>query len=161
MRSLSVSSRRRRAPDSLGDPPDVRRRCIAIARRVVRGIAALSERFPQLAEAPRPACLKINDGATLFIAFDHERGVSWPRPGRVKRRLCPKFEDPNGIALHLYFFTGEWPGQAEVSPTAVGPLFVVFDVMTARAATTRALTKAIGELLESEARRSSAKPFVT
>jgi hypothetical protein len=126
----------------------------AIAHRIFNRFAVAAHgQYPDL------AALASNSGSAheeaqdkLWVAYHYSRDLSWIpnpnyRPG-VKGGQTVKSFEADGIELNLYFYEGDWMGQAAVLPSVIGKMKVVTFVEgseTAKAAFGRALHEAIDD----------------
>jgi hypothetical protein len=65
----------------------------------------------------------------LWIACHYTHGMSWiPNPNyqpSAKGGAKLKSFADDGVELNLYFYEGDWMGQAAVSPTEIGQMKIV------------------------------------
>ena len=126
-----------------------------IAKRVFARVVALKTRYPHLAAVERET--KSEDSADkLWIAYHYEHGMSWKRnpdydPRKKGGARVKVFSPDDGIELNLYFFEGDWLGQAAVTPRALGSMKVVLFVEGAQTPAVAALKKELGAILDDAA----------
>jgi hypothetical protein len=94
-------------------------------------IVKLQDQFAQL-NTIKSAAKRFEAPDHLWISYHYAQDVSW-RPNsefRPGKKIAPmrKMFSPEGVDLSLYFYEGRWPGQAVVSPIAIGKMNVVLFV---------------------------------
>jgi len=125
-----------------------------IAHRIFGRIAALKDRYPHLALIDTTV-RKEEAGDKLWLAYHYTHGMSWvPNPHYDPRkkdnRELKSFSSKDGIELNLYFYEGEWMGQAAVRPIDIGAMKVVSFVEGSKTPSVAALQHHIGEILSEE-----------
>ena len=108
-----------------------------IAHRIISRIVALKDRYPHLASIDT-AAHKEEARDKLWIAYHYTHGMSWvPNPNyaplKKSSRRLKSFSAKDGIELNLYFYEGEWMGQAVVRPVHIGAMNVVTERESASA----------------------------
>jgi len=129
-----------------------------IARRIVERIADLNHAFAPIdgmdGDAPFRTSTITDD--KLDLAFELERDVTWVKPEPtsppMKQSMKPKL-GPDGIAMHLYFSSEKWSGQAMVPEHKVGAMNVVVFVTIADETENDRLYDAIVSILRDEDER--------
>ena len=100
-----------------------------ITDRIWKHIEGLAAQYPHLrtivAKTQRTETLE-----PLWISYHYAQGVSIApnpayRPGKKIAPTIKQFRRQDGAELNLYFYKGRWPGQAVVSPVALGDMSVV------------------------------------
>jgi hypothetical protein len=118
-----------------GPPTALNTREVEMYRQIAHGIfdkiVALKDRYPHLA-AINAAVVKdeAKGNDKLWTAYHYTHGMSWiQNPNYDPRKKCSRmlksFSPNDGIELDLYFYEGEWMGQAMVRPTNIGDMKVV------------------------------------
>ena len=128
-----------------------------IAQRIFDRIVALKDRYPHLALIDRTVT-KEDAGNKLSIAYHYTHGMSWvPNPDYDPRRKggrrLKSFSSNDGVELNLYFYEGEWEGQAMVRPVNIGAMKVVSFIEGAKTPSVTALQHDIGEIVSEEIAR--------
>lgn len=128
-----------------------------IANHVFNRIVALKDKYPHLALI-ESAVRKEYAGDKLWIAYHYTHGMSWvPNPHYdPHKKSSPRlksFSPKDGIELNLYFYEGEWMGQAAVRPVNIGAMKVVSFVEGDKTASVAALRHDIGEIVSEETTR--------
>ena len=128
-----------------------------IAHRIFERIVALKDRYPHLASIDSAAR---SDEARdkLWIAYHYTHGMSWtPNPNYNPHtkggRELKLFSAKDGIELNLYFYEGEWMGQAVVRPLHIGAMNVVTFIEGRETASVGALRRDIGHIVADEMNR--------
>jgi len=135
-----------------------------IANRIFDRITALKDRYPHLALI-ESTVRKEEAGDKLWVAYHYTHGMSWvPNPDynpRIKggRRL-KSFSSNDGIDLNLYFYEGEWMGQAAVRPVNIGAMKIVSFIEGAKTTSVAALQHDISEIVTDEKHKFKKSPFV-
>jgi hypothetical protein len=125
-----------------------------IAHRIFDKIVALKDRYPHLALIDS-AVRKEEAKDKLWIAYHYTHGMSWiPNPNydplkKGSQRL-KSFSSNDGIQLNLYFYEGEWMGQAVVRPVDIGAMKVVSFIEGGETPSVAALRHDIGEIVSDE-----------
>jgi hypothetical protein len=125
----------------------------SIAYRVVdKLIASEGHDYPDLvklsgsAKGAHPGAYREESEDRLWIAYHYTHGMSWiPNPNHKpvgKGGAKVKSFADDGVELNLYFYEGDWIGQAAVSPSEIGQMKIVVFVEGSQAA-----RKAFGEVL--------------
>src|SRR5262245_55774652 len=107
----------------------------AIAYRIVdKLISAEGHDYPDLlklsatAQDVKSGVYREESEDKLWIAYHYAHGMSWiPNPNHdpsKKGGAKVKSFAENGVELNLYFYEGEWMGQAAVSPLHIGQMKV-------------------------------------
>lgn len=128
-----------------------------IAHHVFNRIVALKDKYPHLALI-ESAVRKEDAGDKLWIAYHYTHGMSWvPNPHYdPRKKSSPRlksFSPNDGIELNLYFYEGEWMGQAAVRPVNIGAMKVVCFVEGDKTTSVAALRHDIGEIVAEETTR--------
>ena len=128
-----------------------------IAQDLFNRIAALRDRYQHLALI-ESAVRKEDAGDKLWIAYHYTHGMSWvPNPHYDPRKKgsarVKSFSPQDGIELDLYFYEGEWMGQATVTPVKIGAMRVVSFIEGAKTPSVAALQHDIGEIVSDETTR--------
>lgn len=128
-----------------------------IAHHVFNRIVALKDKYPHLALI-ESAVRKEDAGDKLWIAYHYTHGMSWvPNPHYdPRKKSSPRlksFSRNDGIELNLYFYEGEWMGQAAVRPINIGAMKVVCFVEGDKTTSVAALRHDIGEIVAEETTR--------
>jgi len=94
-------------------------------------------------------------GDKLWIAYHYTHGLSWvPNPNYDPRRegsqTLKSFSSNDGVELNLYFYEGEWMGQATVRPVNIGAMKVVSFIEGDKTPSVAALQHDIGEIVSEE-----------
>ena len=91
----------------------------------------------------------------LWIAYHYTHGMSWiPNPNHKPSRkggVKVKSFAEDGIELNLYFYEGDWMGQAAVSPLQIGQMKVVLFIEGSQSPR-RAFGEALRRAIEQEQR---------
>lgn len=100
-----------------------------IVDRIWSRVEALAERYPHL-RTIRATTTRTSAPERLRISYHFAHGLSTApnpgyKPGKKSAPTIKVFSPDDGIELNLYFFEGAWPGQAAVSPLAIGDMKVV------------------------------------
>src|SRR5215469_8932601 len=128
-----------------------------IAHHIFDKIVALKDRYPHLALIDN-AVRKEEAKDRLWIAYHYTHGMSWiPNPNynplkKGSRRL-KSFSSNDGIELNLYFYEGEWMGQAVVRPVDIGAMKVVTFIEGGETPSVAALRRDIGQIVSDEMNR--------
>ena len=125
-----------------------------IAQRIFDRIVALKDKYPQLAMI-ESAVRKEDAQDKLWIAYHYTHGMSWvPNPHYNPRKKgsqrLKSFSPADGIELNLYFYEGEWMGQASVRPIHIGAMKVVSFIEGDKTPSLAALQHDIGEIVSEE-----------
>jgi len=125
-----------------------------IAHRIFDRIVALKDRYPHLALADS-AMRKEEAKDKLWVAYHYIHGMSWvsnPNYDPLKKgsRRLKSFSSKDGIELNLYFYEGEWMGQAAVRPVDIGAMKVVTFIEGAETPSVAALRQDIGLIVSDE-----------
>jgi hypothetical protein len=125
-----------------------------IAHRIFGRIAALKARYPHLALI-ETTVRKEEAEDKLWIAYHYTHGMSRVRnpdynPRTKGGRTLKTFSSNDGIELDLYFYEGEWMGQAGVSPIDIGAMKIVSFIEGAKTPSVAALQRDIGEIVAEE-----------
>jgi hypothetical protein len=128
-----------------------------IARHVFNRIVALKDKYPHLALI-ESAVRKEDARDKLWIAYHYTHGLSWvPNPHHdPHKKSSPRlksFSPKDGIELNLYFYEGEWMGQAAVRPVNIGAMKVVSFIDGDKTQSVAALRHDIGEIVSEETTR--------
>lgn len=128
-----------------------------IAHRIFERIVALKDCYPHLAAIDN-ATREGEARDKLSVAYHYTHGMSWiPNPNYDPRmkggRRLKSFSAKDGIELNLYFFEGEWMGQAAVRPLHIGAMNVVTFIEGAETASVEALRHDIGQIVADEINR--------
>lgn len=128
-----------------------------IAQHIFNRIAALKDKYPHLALI-ESAVRKEDAGDKLWIAYHYTHGMSWvPNPDYDPRkkgsRRLKSFSPNDGIELNLYFYEGEWMGQAAVRPVNIGAMKIVSFIEGDKTPSVAALQHDIGEIVSWEITR--------
>jgi len=141
-----------------------------LARRIVKRVAGLSERFPPMRGA-RPELRQIHSIDTSRLPWqdrfearwDHEHGVSWepdptyvPDPHSARSPYRSRFDAKGGLRLTLWLYEGAWLQLSQVDPFEIGRLRVVVMLDSPDTELRTSLGAAIREILESERSASAA-----
>jgi hypothetical protein len=137
-----------------------RNHCYAeLAHEVLRRVGELRTRFPQFARMD-PEDLRWQEPVVtndkLWIAFRYESAVEWGPPEKEGKTLHPvpkAYLSPEGISLRIYFLTGPWTGDADLTPKAIGKMKVAAFVEVPDAAADKKLGEEIGRIIDDEASR--------
>jgi hypothetical protein len=124
------------------------------ARLVFSRVAALKDRFPHLT-AIGTAVREEDDPRRLWISYHYEHGLSLvPNPdyraGLKSSATLKSFSPTDGIELNIYFFEGQWPGQAAVWPVAIGAMNVVVFIEGQETDQLKAIRQAVADILRGE-----------
>ncbi len=125
-----------------------------IAHRIFDKIVALKDRYPHLALIDS-AVRKEEAKDKLWIAYHYTHGMSWilnPNYDPLKKgsRRLKSFSSNDGIELNLYFYEGDWMGQAVVRPVNIGAMKVVTFVEGGETPGVAALRHDIGQIVSDE-----------
>lgn len=125
-----------------------------IAQHIFNRIVALRGKYPHLALI-ESAVRKEDAGDKLWIAYHYTHGMSWvPNPHYdPEKKSSPRlksFSPKDGIELNLYFYEGEWTGQAAVRPVNIGAMKVVPFIEGDKTPSVAALQHDIGEIVSEE-----------
>jgi hypothetical protein len=94
----------------------------------------------------RPSAFREESQERLWIAYHYTHGMSrLPNPEHKpveKGGATVKSFADDGVELNLYFYEGDWMGQAAVSPLQIGQMKIVIFIKGSRAP-----RKALGEAL--------------
>jgi len=128
-----------------------------IAHHVFNRIVALKDKYPHLALI-ESAVRKEDARDKLWIAYHYTHGLSWvPNPHHdPHKKSSPRlksFSPKDGIELNLYFYEGEWMGQAAVRPVNIGAMKVVSFIDGDKTQSVAALRHDIGEIVSEETTR--------
>src|SRR5690242_7818077 len=128
-----------------------------IAHRIFDRIVALKDRYPHLASIDS-AARKEEPRDKLWIAYHYTHGMSWiPNPDynphQKGGRELKSFFAKDGIELNLYFYEGEWMGQAAVRPLHIGAMNVVTFIEGRETASVGALRRDIRQIVADEMNR--------
>jgi len=117
-------------------------------------IASLSDRYPQLSDY-RHGGWRESAPDRFWLAYHYSKGVGWkPNPKRrpgVKGDARIKTFTPDGVSLDLYFFEGEWTGQAAVHPKTLGKIRLVMFLEGPSTPEFASLQKEIGKIVDESA----------
>jgi len=114
----------------------------AIAHRIFdQLVVAAHSQYPDLAALASNNVAHEEAKDKLSVAYHYSRGLSWIpnpdyKPDRKGGRELKSFA-ADGIELNLYFFEGDWMGQATVLPSAIGKMNVVTFIEGSKTATAR------------------------
>jgi len=133
-----------------------------IAQRIFGRIVALKDEYPHLALI-ESAVRKEDAPDKLWIAYHYTHGMSWvPNPHYNPRKKSSQrlksFSPADGIELNLYFYEGDWMGQAAVRPIHIGAMKVVSFIEGDKTPSVAALQRDIGEIVSEEASRFNGQP---
>lgn len=128
-----------------------------IAQRIFDGIVALKDKYPHLALI-ESAVRKEDARDKLWIAYHYTHDMSWvPNPHYNPRKKgsqrLKSFSPDDGIELNLYFYEGEWMGQATVRPIHIGAMKVVTFIEGDKTPSVAALQHDVGEIVSEEVTR--------
>jgi hypothetical protein len=132
---------------------------IPAARRAIRRIAALADRYPALRGALEHAMI-VAPGPSLLARWGHRSGTRlvpnplWD-PARPESPVPQHLEElaPGGLRLDLTFYDGPWTGLDTFEPVPFGELGVRLLVDSPDVATRAALEREIRAALAAEAPR--------
>jgi hypothetical protein len=128
-----------------------------IAHRIIDHIVALKDRYPHLTSIDNTAH-KEEAREKLWIAYHYTHGMSWiPNPNynplkKGSRRL-KSFSAKDGIELNLYFYEGEWMGQAAVRPLHIGAMNIVTLIEGSDTPSVEALRRDVARIVADEMNR--------
>ena len=130
-----------------------------LAYRVFDKIVALKGRYPHLASI-KSESRREEAQHKFWIAYHYTHNESWvPNPDYWPTLKCSKmlksFSPADGLEFNLYFYEGEWPGQALVMPFNIGDIKIVSFVDGSETRRLAALHKDIQHILEDERARQS------
>ena len=127
-----------------------------IAHRVLDRIVALKKQYPHLASLQQDV-RKEESADKLWVAFHYTHAMSWaPNPDRhpfTKGDAQIKvFSKTDGVEVNLYFFEGDWPGQATVPYPLfqIGKMNVVTFIEGAETPELSALRRDVLRILQDE-----------
>lgn len=132
----------------------------SIAHRIVAKLIDSERRaYPDLAQlsagagGPQSARFREEAEDKLWIAYHYSHGLSWianlnHKPLAKGGAKSKSFSD-DGVELNLYFYEGDWMGQATVSPLEIGRMKIVVFVEGSRAPR-KAFGEAIRRAIERE-----------
>lgn len=125
-----------------------------VAHRIFDRITALKDRYPHLALIENTV-QKEEAEDKLWIAYHYAHGVSRIRnpdynPRTKGGRTVKSFSSGDGIEINLYFYEGEWPGQAAVRPINIGAMKIVSFIEGAKTPSVAALQHDIAEIMTDE-----------
>jgi hypothetical protein len=127
----------------------------AIAHRVFdKLVVAAHNQYPDLAAlASNNVAAHEEAKDKLWVAYHYSHGLSWiPNPDYkpgVKAAQKLKSFAADGIDLNLYFYEGDWMGQATVLPFVIGKMKVVTFIEGSKATTAR-FGQALRDAIEAE-----------
>jgi hypothetical protein len=125
-----------------------------IAHRIFDRVAALKDRYSHLALIDSTV-RKEEAKDKLWIAYHYTHGMSWvPNPHydphKKGSRKLKSFSSDDGVELNLYFYEGEWMGQAAVRPVDIGAMKIVSFIEGDKTSRLAALEHDIGEIMSAE-----------
>ena len=137
-----------------------RNHCYAeLAHEVLKKVGELRSRFPQFAHMD-PDDLRwqppVVTNDKLWIAFRYESAVEWDPHEKEGDSLHPvpkSYSSPDGISLRMYFLTGPWTGDADVTPKAIGKMKIAAFVEVPSSAADKKLGEELGRIIDEEAAR--------
>jgi hypothetical protein len=126
-----------------------------IAHRTFEQIMQLKDRYPQYLRSMSIAVRTEEAKGKLWIAYHYTHGMTLVGnpdyvPGKKSSRTIKRFSSHDGIGLDLYFYEGDWPGQAVVWPFSIGKMHVVLLIQGKETPELASLREAIGGIIEKE-----------
>jgi hypothetical protein len=128
-----------------------------VARDILTRIEALSGRYPQLS-AIKSTARKTERATPFLISYHYAHGVSAApnpnyHPGKKEASTIKIYSPGEGIDLDLYFYEGQWPGQAIVAPIAIGDMKIAMFIDGPETATLKSLREDVIRIVRDEQAR--------